>query len=153
MFEGTIQEEQVEEDAPFTGYRKLALLLGNLEADQSEEANVAHLRELLSSVHYDTKKCSYCGWVDNPDSFGTHLCLECEQKLQVCDDCDEAYIEALDGYCCVECTKSKAIIEEETEKGKSKRPAEEDLDPEAPAKRAKCKVPNDCEEKAANVTV
>lgn len=137
-----MQEE--EEEPAFLGYRKLALLLKNKKADSN--ANVHCLRDALSNLHYDTRECSYCGWVDHEDELAKQECLECNGPLLICDDCVEGYIEPLDAYCCRECIKTKATAEEEDEKSK-KRPAEEALIPEGEAKLAKLTDLNDSVEK------
>lgn len=54
---------------------------------------IDRLREILSSLHYSTRECVNCNWIDHTDDYksceecGEYICKECISEAQ----CDKIY--------------------------------------------------------------
>ncbi len=59
-----------------------------------------HLRDILSDLHYSTKQCVGCNWVDHEDEEGWEECMKC--GASICNDCSEDESELV----CHECDSS-----------------------------------------------
>ncbi len=50
----------------------------------SKDDVISHLRSILSNLHYPSKKCAMCGWVDSAEKWAR--CDGCSEFS--CEDCD-----------------------------------------------------------------
>lgn len=55
------------------------------QCNKNHEDVISHLRDILSNIHYSTKRCNNCGWVDHEDEKGWHECEKCSE--QFCGEC------------------------------------------------------------------
>jgi hypothetical protein len=62
---------------------------------------ISHLRDVLGNLHWSSRECIDCEWVDHQDKF--QRCRVCDEWS--CEDCQETH----DKNCGVECIECKTV--------------------------------------------